>query len=86
MKNKQNKRLYFIPNKQNKYSIRKFTVGTASILVGAALIFGSANDEAKAAEKDQVSTTTNSNEEQIKVMYKHQRALHYHRLIRNKLM
>ena len=64
MKNKQNKRLDFLPNKQNKYSIRKFTVGTASILVGAALIFGSANDEAKAAEKDQVSTTTNSNEEQ----------------------
>ena len=64
MKNKQNKRLDFIPNKQNKYSIRKFTVGTASILLGAALIFGSANDEAKAAEKDQVSTTTNSNEEQ----------------------
>ena len=64
LKNKQNKRLDFIPNKQNKYSIRKFTVGTASILVGAALIFGSANDEAKAAEKDQVSTTTNSNEEQ----------------------
>ena len=51
MKNKQNKRLDFLPNKQNKYSIRKFTVGTASILVGAALIFGSANDEAKAAEK-----------------------------------
>lgn len=51
LKNKQNKRLDFLPNKQNKYSIRKFTVGTASILVGAALIFGSANDEAKAAEK-----------------------------------
>ena len=38
LKNKQNKRLDFIPNKQNKYSIRKFTVGTASILVGVALI------------------------------------------------
>lgn len=80
--------MFCLKNKQNKYSIRKFTVRTASILVGAALIFGSANDEAKAAEKDQVSTTTNSNEEQnvIKVMYKHQRALHYHRLIQNKLM
>ncbi|WP_423242697.1 YSIRK-type signal peptide-containing protein, partial [Staphylococcus capitis] len=36
----------------NKYSIRKFTVGTASILVGATLIFGSSNDEAKAAESN----------------------------------
>ena len=35
-----NKRLDFINNKLNKYSIRKFTVGTASILVGATLIFG----------------------------------------------
>ena len=34
-----NKRLDFISNKLNKYSIRKFTVGTASILVGATLIF-----------------------------------------------
>ena len=33
-----NKRLDFINNKLNKYSIRKFTVGTASILVGATLI------------------------------------------------
>ena len=33
-----NKRLDFISNKLNKYSIRKFTVGTASILVGATLI------------------------------------------------
>ena len=32
-----NKRLDFINNKLNKYSIRKFTVGT-SILVGATLI------------------------------------------------
>ncbi|MGK3670921.1 YSIRK-type signal peptide-containing protein, partial [Escherichia coli] len=29
---KSNKRLDFLPNKLNKYSIRKFTVGTASIL------------------------------------------------------
>ena len=33
-----NKRLDFINNKLNKYSIRKFTVGTTSILVGATLI------------------------------------------------
>ncbi|MDU0452349.1 YSIRK-type signal peptide-containing protein [Staphylococcus chromogenes] len=37
---KSNKRLDFLPNRQNKYSIRKFTVGTASILVGAILLFG----------------------------------------------
>lgn len=29
------KRMDFLPNKMNKYSIRRFTVGTASILVGA---------------------------------------------------
>ena len=39
----------FIPNRLNKYSIRKFTVGTASILVGATLLFG-LGDEAKADE------------------------------------
>ena len=41
------KKLDFLPNKLNKYSIRRFTVGTASILVGATLIFGVANDQAK---------------------------------------
>ena len=34
---KNNKRLDFLPNIQNKYSIRKFTVGTASILVSSLL-------------------------------------------------
>ncbi|HHA1004554.1 E domain-containing protein [Staphylococcus epidermidis] len=38
-----------MPNKQNKYSIRRFTVGTASILVGATLFLGIGN-EAKADE------------------------------------
>ncbi|WP_278249404.1 YSIRK-type signal peptide-containing protein, partial [Staphylococcus aureus] len=32
---KSKKRLDFLPNKLNKYSIRRFSVGTASILVGA---------------------------------------------------
>ncbi|WP_371868767.1 YSIRK-type signal peptide-containing protein, partial [Mammaliicoccus stepanovicii] len=36
-------------NKLNKYSIRKFTVGTASILVGATLFLG-LNNEAAAQE------------------------------------
>ena len=44
----------FLPNKLNKYSIRKFTVGTASILLGSTLIFGSSSHEAKAAEEKQV--------------------------------
>ncbi|WP_373319408.1 SdrD B-like domain-containing protein, partial [Staphylococcus americanisciuri] len=42
----------FLPNRQNRYSIRKYTIGTASILIGATLIFGVANDEAKAEETD----------------------------------
>ncbi|WP_231039655.1 YSIRK-type signal peptide-containing protein, partial [Staphylococcus haemolyticus] len=64
MKKKSNKRLDFLPNINNKYSIRKFTVGTASILVGATLIFGVAHDEAKAAEdtKTEEGVTSNSNE------------------------
>ncbi len=37
---KRGMKLDFIPNRLNKYSIRKFTVGTASILVGATLLFG----------------------------------------------
>ncbi|HBI8755738.1 TPA: YSIRK-type signal peptide-containing protein, partial [Staphylococcus aureus] len=36
---KSKKRLDFLPNKLNKYSIRRFSVGTASILVGATLLF-----------------------------------------------
>ena len=54
-----NKRLDFINNKLNKYSIRKFTVGTTSILVGATLIFGH-DDEAKAEENHMENTSLNS--------------------------
>ena len=53
MKNK----LDFLPNKLNKYSIRRFTVGTASILVGSTLLIGIGN-EAHAAEEHQKSNTT----------------------------
>ncbi|MGW9965368.1 YSIRK type signal peptide-containing protein, partial [Staphylococcus hominis] len=56
LKKKSNRRLDFLPNVQNKYSIRKFTVGAASILVGATLIFGAGQEEAKAAESDQTVT------------------------------
>ena len=39
-----------IANKSNKYAIRKFTVGTASIVIGATLLFGLGHNEAKAEE------------------------------------
>ena len=51
------KRLDFLPNIQNKYSIRKFTVGTASILVGATLVFG-VNNDAHAEEMPSQSNPT----------------------------
>ena len=57
------KRMDFLPNKMNKYSIRRFTVGTASILVGATLVFGISNNEAQAAEKTSTEESTQSNED-----------------------
>ncbi|MEN2029392.1 YSIRK-type signal peptide-containing protein, partial [Staphylococcus epidermidis] len=56
------KKVDFLPNKLNKYSIRKFTVGTASILLGSTLIFGSSSHEAKAAEEKQVDPITQANQ------------------------
>ncbi|PNZ26256.1 hypothetical protein CD122_08650 [Staphylococcus rostri] len=53
------KRLDFLPNIQNKYSIRKFTVGTASILVGATLVFG-VNNDAHAQEVPSQSQSSDS--------------------------
>ncbi|MCJ0922133.1 plasmin-sensitive LPXTG-anchored glycoprotein Pls, partial [Mammaliicoccus sciuri] len=53
-------KLDFIPNRLNKYSIRKFTVGTASILVGATLLFG-IGEEAKADEQQNNSVQSQSN-------------------------
>ncbi|MBE2152906.1 YSIRK-type signal peptide-containing protein, partial [Staphylococcus argenteus] len=53
MLNRENKtamtRKGMVSNRLNKFSIRKYTVGTASILVGTTLIFGLGNQEAKAA-------------------------------------
>ena len=57
-----NKKVDFLPNKLNKYSLRKFTVGTASILLGSTLIFGSSSHEAKAAEEKQVDPITQANQ------------------------
>ncbi|UTH06668.1 Ig-like domain-containing protein [Macrococcoides canis] len=50
-----NKRMDFLPNKLNKYSIRKFTVGTTSILIGSLLFLGTSTDS-KAAETTVAST------------------------------
>lgn len=47
------KRVDFLSNKVNKYSIRKFTVGTASILVGAALMFGAEDNQLESASKEE---------------------------------
>ncbi|WP_281059487.1 YSIRK-type signal peptide-containing protein [Staphylococcus sp. GDY8P29P] len=44
-----NKKYDFTTYKLNKYTIRKFSIGTASILVGATLIFGM-SQEARADE------------------------------------
>ncbi|RIP35037.1 YSIRK-type signal peptide-containing protein, partial [Staphylococcus gallinarum] len=61
---RKSKRYDFLSNINNKYSIRKFTVGAASILVGATLIFGTAHNEAKAAEdvKTEEGTVNKSNQ------------------------
>ncbi len=57
-------------NHLNKYSIRKLTVGTASLLIGATLVFG-LNKEAKADEIEknqfaQSSEYSNENSETLK--------------------
>ncbi|WP_306345066.1 Rib/alpha-like domain-containing protein, partial [Staphylococcus americanisciuri] len=56
----------FLPNKQNKYSIRKFAVGTASILVGATLVFGAYND-VQAEELDNKATEDSASTEEASI-------------------
>lgn len=56
-------------NRKNRYSIRKFTVGTASIIIGATLLFG-VDKDAEAAEDDSYSQdvskdASNSNDDQV---------------------
>ncbi|HDP6153390.1 TPA: carboxypeptidase regulatory-like domain-containing protein, partial [Staphylococcus aureus] len=46
-----------VSNRLNKFSIRKYTVGTASILVGTTLVFGIGSQEAKAAESKNTEST-----------------------------
>ncbi|PTE32901.1 hypothetical protein BUY94_09095 [Mammaliicoccus fleurettii] len=52
---KNNKRFDFLPNRINKYSIRKFSNGIASALVGALMVIALSNDnKAEASEEQQV--------------------------------
>ncbi|HHQ6733250.1 TPA: YSIRK-type signal peptide-containing protein, partial [Staphylococcus aureus] len=72
MLNRENKtamtRKGMVSNRLNKFSIRKYTVGTASILVGTTLIFGIGSQEAKAAEvsnKEMKKDATSVNNDQV---------------------
>ncbi|MCG2161575.1 putative Ig domain-containing protein [Staphylococcus epidermidis] len=56
MKNKQG----FLPNLLNKYGIRKLSAGTASLLIGATLVFG-INGQVKAAETDNIFSQNEDN-------------------------
>ncbi|HCX7965444.1 TPA: MSCRAMM family adhesin SdrD, partial [Staphylococcus aureus] len=76
MLNRKNKtaitRKGMVSNRLNKFSIRKYTVGTASILVGTTLIFGLGNQEAKAAEStnkelNEATTSASDNQSSDKV-------------------
>ncbi|WP_061642143.1 SdrD B-like domain-containing protein, partial [Staphylococcus aureus] len=76
MLNRENKtaitRKGMVSNRFNKFSIRKYTVGTASILVGTTLIFGLGNQEAKAAEStnkelNEATTSASDNQSSDKV-------------------
>ncbi|QTQ07931.1 carboxypeptidase regulatory-like domain-containing protein [Macrococcoides canis] len=51
------KKMNFLANKQNKYSIRKFTVGTTSILIGSLMFLGS-EENVRAAEVSTETVTT----------------------------
>ncbi|HDN0124840.1 TPA: carboxypeptidase regulatory-like domain-containing protein, partial [Staphylococcus aureus] len=76
MLNRENKtaitRKGMVSNRLKKFSIRKYTVGTASILVGTTLIFGLGNQEAKAAEStnkelNEATTSASDNQSSDKV-------------------
>ncbi|EJO7194700.1 YPDG domain-containing protein, partial [Staphylococcus pseudintermedius] len=72
---KKPRRLDFLPNKLNKYSIRKFTVGTASILIGSLLYLGiqnqadasEINEQTKAETQVFTNNSLNSDEEDSSV-------------------
>ena len=51
----------FLSNTQNKYSIRKFSVGISSILIGSFIIFG-VDNEAHAAEPNDAQNISTNND------------------------
>ncbi|MBQ5152310.1 YSIRK-type signal peptide-containing protein, partial [Macrococcus caseolyticus] len=53
MKKKNNRSMDFSSNKLSKYSIRKFTVGTSSILIGSLVFLGNPT-EVEAEETKQL--------------------------------
>lgn len=60
------KRIDYLSNKQNKYSIRRFTVGTTSVIVGATILFGIGNHQAQASEQSN-DTTQSSKIMQVQI-------------------
>ena len=66
------------PTRKNHYAIRKFTVGTASIIVGSFLFFGQTQAHAEQAEEFERVTTgtvdTGGQLEQIKDKKDHKQA------------
>ncbi|WP_316959883.1 Rib/alpha-like domain-containing protein [Staphylococcus delphini] len=57
MNKSKEKQFNFLSKRQNRYAIRRFSAGIASVLVGTALFFGVHTSEASAAEQDQTSET-----------------------------
>ncbi|WMZ57717.1 SdrD B-like domain-containing protein [Staphylococcus pseudintermedius] len=60
-----NKISALLTNKHSKYSIRKRTVGTASLLIGATLVFGIHAEDAKAAENKEATDTPKVDNHQV---------------------
>ncbi|BAS45067.1 hypothetical protein SSCHL_0287 [Staphylococcus schleiferi] len=60
MRQRKNNNLNLFNNKRQRYGIRKCTVGTASLLVGTILIFGTHAHDAEAAEVEQEAVKVDS--------------------------
>ncbi|EGQ3508915.1 YSIRK-type signal peptide-containing protein [Staphylococcus pseudintermedius] len=60
-----NKISALLTNKHSKYSIRKRTVGTASLLIGATLVFGIHAEDAKAAENTEATDAPKVDNHQV---------------------
>ncbi|MEJ7542111.1 Rib/alpha-like domain-containing protein [Staphylococcus intermedius] len=57
MNKSKEKQLGFLSKRQNRYAIRRFSAGIASVLVGTAFFFGAHTSEASASEQDQTAQT-----------------------------